>query len=50
MALLVPAVMAALGWAFVSGLFWYEATRQRPMLIEMFRKAGPGPQAQEPSA
>jgi len=35
--LLIPLAMLVFGWALVSGGFWYEAKKQRPMLIEMFK-------------
>jgi hypothetical protein len=36
--LLIPFGMLAFGWALVSGGFWFEAKKQKLLLIEMFKK------------
>ena len=33
---LIPLGMLVFGWALVSGGFWFEVKKQKPMLIEMF--------------
>ena len=35
-AMLIPFGMLIFGWALVSGCFWFEAKKQKPMLVEMF--------------
>ena len=35
--LLIPFGMLVSGWAVVSGGFWFEAKKQKPMLVEMFK-------------
>jgi len=37
---LIPLGMLVLGWALVSGGFWFEAKKQKRMLIEMFKELG----------
>ncbi|MBN1359761.1 MAG: hypothetical protein JW993_04175 [Sedimentisphaerales bacterium] len=34
---LIPSAMLVFGWALASGCFWFEARRQKPVLIQMFR-------------
>ena len=40
LAMLIPFGMLIFGWALVSGGFWFEAKKQKPMLVEMFNDLG----------
>ncbi len=40
--LLIPFGMLVFGWALVSGGFWFEAKKQKRLLIEMFKKRETG--------
>jgi hypothetical protein len=41
--LLIPFGMLVFGWALVSGGFWFEAKKQKPLLIEMFTRKDSDP-------
>ena len=34
--LFIPFLMLFIGWAMISGWFWFEAKKQKPMLVELF--------------
>jgi len=50
LSLAIPLALAAAGWALMSCGFWYEATRQRARLLDLFRTEGAEKPAQGPPA